>query len=179
MRQSTAGKTVLCTLVVYFFLNCISSNVFAFDALNSASNTQGESVSPVKIFERFEDILKSQDGNMTMDDIESMIVEISCLHEELYASLFSPGGERILDNDDECSAILAMSSLYLLRGANLVMSILGDMVQAGNNPPQNTLQGIRLGIELARKVINAVTVSYNGMLTFIQYLSCQQASEIT
>ena len=138
MKQNTAGKIVLCILQVCFFLTCISPNVFAFDESDSVLKDQGQSLDVVKIFQRFEGILNSGGDNITIDDIESMIVEINFLHEELYVSLFSMAGEGVLENDDECSAILALSSLYLLRGVNLVMSILGDMVQAGTLPQKSS-----------------------------------------
>ena len=59
-----------------------------------------------------------------------------------------------------------------------MMSLLGDIIQASNNPPQNALQLINLEIQLVRKVVELVTVSSNALLTYIQYLSCQRASEI-
>jgi len=177
MKQNTVGKIVLCILLVCFFLNIISSTVFAFDESRTVLINQGESFDVVKIIEQFEDILKFREDNITIDDIENMIVEINYLHEDLYTSLFYPDGELVIESDDECSLILTISSLYLLRGANLVMSLLGDIVQSGNNTPKNALQEIRMAIEFVRKVINVVLVSYNGILTFIQYLSCQQSSE--
>jgi len=74
MKQNTVGKIVLCILLVCFFLNIISSTVFAFDESRTVLINQGESFDVVKIIEQFEDILKFREDNITIDDIENMIV---------------------------------------------------------------------------------------------------------
>ena len=155
MKKKTAGKIILPSVLVCFFLHTVSSNVLAVDEA---------------------DLQLPQEG-LTLDEIEQVVEEINFLQEALYAALFYPDDEKVIVSDEECSQISALSSLYLLRGVTLAMSLLGDIVQANNRPPQNALRLITLQIQLVRKVIDLVTVSSNALLIFIQYKSCQQSLE--
>ena len=153
--KKIAGKIILSSVLVCFFLHTVSSNLLAVDEA---------------------DLQLPQDG-LTMDEIEQVVDEINSLQEALYAALFSPDDEQVIVSDEECSQISALSSLYLLRGVTLVMSLLGDFIQANNRLPQNSLQLINFQMQLVSKVIDLVTVSSNALLTFIQYKSCQQSPE--
>ena len=155
MKKKTAGKIILSSVLICLFLHTVSSNLLAVDEA---------------------DLQLPQDG-LTMDEIEQVVDEINSLQEALYAALFFPDDEQVIVSDEECSQISALSSLYLLRGVTLVMSLLGDIIQANNRPPQNSLQLINFQMQLVRKVIDLVTVSSNALLTFIQYKSCQQSVE--
>jgi hypothetical protein len=178
MKQETTGKIVLCSVLGCFFLNIISVSVFAVDKLDPVMRPQKESFGVVKVMELFQNIGELREDRITIDDIETMVEEINSLHDELYASLFYPDEKSVIQSEEECSAIREIAALYLLRSATLVMSLLGDIIQAGNNPPQNALQLTNLGMRLVRKVIDLVTVSSNALLTTIQYISCRRSSEV-
>ena len=153
--KKTAWKIIVSSVLVCFFLHAGSSNLLAVDEA---------------------DFQLPQDG-LTMDELEQMLEEVNSLQETLYAALFYPDDEQVIASDEECSQISALSSFYLLRGVTLAISLLGDIVQANNRPPQNSLQLINFQMQLVSKVIDLVTVSSNALLTFIQYKSCQQSPE--
>ena len=155
MKQKSAGKIIFMSGLVFFFLSTLSSNVLAVDEANA----------------------QPRQGRLTIDEVEQVVGGVNSLHEALYAALFNPDGERVIESDDECSQLSLISSLYLLRSAGLAMSLLGDIIQANNRPPQNDLQLINLQIQLVRKVLDLVTVSYNALLTYSQYKSCQRSLE--
>jgi hypothetical protein len=178
MKQKTTGKIILCSILVCFFLNIVSVNVFAVDKPDPAMRPQEESFDVVKVMELFQNIGELREDRITIDDIETVVEEINSLHDELYVFLFNPDEKSVIQSDEECSAIREIAALYLLRSATLVMSLLGDIIQAGNNPPKNALQLTNLGMRLVRKVIDLVTVSSNSLLTYIQYISCQRSSEV-
>jgi hypothetical protein len=178
MKQKIKGKNLLCSVLVCFFVSMISANAFAVDELDPGMIKHEESFGVVKIMELFQNILDSREDNLTISGIETMVGEINSLHEEIYATLFNSDGERIIESDEDCASIRGLASLYLLRSASLGMSLVGDIVKAYSNPPQDAMQLMRLGIRLVRKVSDLVTVSYNTMLIYTQYRSCQRSSDV-
>lgn len=109
--------------------------------------------------------------------------ETNYLHEELFASLFTPDGALVIESDDACASILVVASLYTLRGITLVLSLLRNVLQSTQNPPLKPLGELRAVIQLIRTVanvlLNAPVAGTNGLLTFIQYLSCRQSPEMS
>lgn len=182
MIHKTALKTVSCAVLVSFFTSFLSLSAGARNASASAALHQGKALYVAEIIERLGDILDPGKESITTDDLEHMSAEISSLREELFTFIFSPDGTLAIESTDPCASILILASLYTLRGINLVLSLLRSIIKATHVPPQTYAGQIRLAIQLLRKVVdvamNAPVAGINGLLTFIQYLSCRQSPEL-
>jgi len=182
MKKKRAGKIVVCMVLVCFFTTSLCLNAFARDVPNAVLSSDGKALYVVGIIERLEDILKSREETITIDDIEHMIREITYLHKELFTFLFSPDGALVIESDDACGTLLVIASLYTLRGITLVLSLLSEVLQGTQNSPLTSSGELRAVIQLIRKLVNVVlnapVAGTNGLLTFIQYLLCRQSPEI-
>ena len=181
MEKKTSGKIVICMILVCFFTNILCLNAFARDVSKAAISNEEKALYVTEIIERLKVILEPRKETITIDDIEHMIVETNYLHEELCTFLFSPDGLLVIESADTCSSLLVMASLYTLRGINLVLSLLREVVQVTKNTSQTPSVVIRTMLQLVRKLVNVVlnapVAGTNGLLTFIQYLSCRQSPE--
>ena len=181
MKKKTAGKIVAGMVLVCFFTTSLSFNAFARDASKTVLSNEEKALYVAGIIERLEAILQPRKETITIDAIEHMIAETDYLHEELFASLFAPDGALVTESDDACASLLAIASLYTLRGISLVLSLLRNVLQGTQNPPRTSLGELRTAIQLIRTVVNVVlnapVAGTNGLLTFIQYLSCRQSPE--
>jgi len=183
MEKKTAGKIVVCMVLVCFFTNILCLNAFARDASKAEVSDEGKALYVADIIARLDNILEPPQGTITIDAIEQMMRETNYLHEELFASLFAPDGALVIESDDACASLLVVASLYTLRGITLVLSLLSDVLQGTQSSPRTSLGALRAAIQLIRTVVNVVLnapiAGTNGLLTFIQYLSCRQSPEIS
>jgi hypothetical protein len=181
MKKKRAGKIVAGMVLVCFFTTSLCFNTFARDASEAVLSNEEKALYVAEIIKRLEAILEPRKETITIDDIEHMVVETNYLHEELFASLFPPDGVLVIESDDACASILVVASLYTLRGITLVLSLLRNVLQGTHTPPLTPLGELRAVIQLIRKLVNVVlnapVAGTNGLLTFIQYLSCRQSPE--
>jgi len=182
MKMKTGGKIVAGMVLVCFFTTSLCFNAFARGASNTVLSNEEKALYVADIIERLENILEPRNETITAEDIEHMIREATSLHEELFASLFAPDGALVIESDDACASILAIASLYTLRGVTLVVSLLTTVLLVTQNPPLTSLGEVRAAIQVIRKLVNVVlnapVAGTNGLLAFIQYLSCRQLPEI-
>ena len=183
MKKKRAGKIVAGMVMVCFFTTSLCLNAFAREAYGAAISNEEKALYVAEIIERLEAILQPRKETITIDDVEHMMRETNYLHEELFASLFTPDGALVIESDDACASILVVASLYTLRGITLVLSLLRNVLQSTQNPPLKPLGELRAVIQLIRTVanvlLNAPVAGTNGLLTFIQYLSCRQSPEMS
>ena len=183
MKKKRDGKIVVFLVLVCFFTNILCLPAFARDVSREADSSEGKALYVGDIIARLLNILEPPKETITVDTIEHMIRETHHLHEELLAALFAPAGTLILENDDACASILVIASLYTLRGITLVLSLLGDVLRGQQNLLRTSLGELRAAIQLIRTVVNVVlnapVAGTNGLLTFIQYLSCRQSPEMS
>lgn len=181
MKKKKAGKIVAGMVLVCFFTTSLCCNAFVRDASAAVLSNEEKALYVAEVIERLENILEPRKKTITADDIEQMIRETTSLHEELFASLFAPDGALVSESDDACASLLVIASLYTLRGVTLVVSLLSTVLLATQNPPLTSLGEVRAAITLIRKLVNVVlnapVAGTNGLLTFIQYLSCRQSPE--
>jgi len=183
MKKKKAGKIVAGMVLVCFFTTSLSFNAFARDVSAAALSNEENALYVAAIIERLEEILEPRKKTITADDIEQMIRETTSLQEELFASLFASDGALVIEGDDACASLLVIASLYTLRGITLVVSLLSNVLLTTQNPPLTSLGEVRAAITLIRKLVNVVlnapVAGTNGLLTFIQYLSCRQSPEMS
>ena len=183
MKKKTAWQAVVCTVLVCFFTNILCLPAFARDVSKAAVSYEEKALYVADIIDRLGNILEPPKETITIDAIEHMIRETDSLHEELFAALFAPDGALTLDSDDACATLLVIASLYTLRGITLVLSLLSTLPRGQQTPSGTALGELRAVIQLLRTVVNVVlnapVAGANGLLTFIQYLSCRQSPEIS
>ena len=183
MKKKRAGKIVAGMVLVCFFTTSLCFNAFARDASEAVLSNEEKALYVAEIIERLEGILEPRKETITADDVEHMVVETNYLYEELFASLFAPDGALVIESDDACASILVVASLYTLRGVTLVVVLVAHCLTSTQNPPLTSLGELRAAIQLIRKLVNVVlnapVAGTNGLLTFIQYLSCRQSPEMS
>ena len=183
MKKKRAGKIVVFLVLICFFTNILCLPAFARDVSKAAVSNEENARYVAGVIERLGNILEPPKESITVDAIEHMIREANYLQEELFAALFAPDGALSLDSDDACASILVVASLYTLRVITLVLSLLSNLVRGQQPSPQTSAGKLRTVIQLIRTVVNLVlntaVSGTNGLLTFIQYLSCRQSPEMS
>jgi len=183
MKKKRVEKIVAGMVLVCFFTTSLCCNAFAREASEAVLSNEEKALYVAELIERLEAILEPREETITADDIEHMVVETNYLYEELFASLFAPDGALVIESDDACASILVVASLYTLQGITLVLSLIRTVLQSTQTPPLTPLGELRAVIQLIRTVVNVIlnapVAGTNGLLTFIQYLSCRQAPEMS
>jgi len=182
MKKKKGKKVVAVILIGCFLSTYLSSKSLALEESDTVLLREGKSLDVVKVLEQLEHIVASLNRVeiITRDDIESMLMELNSLAEELHTFLFTPDGELMIESDDECTFILVVSALWIQRCISSVVSLLRYLLKVSQYPPETPIEEIRITIRIIRKFIETVVIApiagVNGILSYIQFLHCRRTS---